>query len=440
MLTTLSALHKRALVPSRLNSGLGACLAGLLLVLPISSHAAQSLNLQQAVSNTLTQNPELKVFQFRQDALNGQLQSAQLAPGFELNVSLDNIAGTDEYSGTDSAEWTIALSSTIELGGKTKARVALANSGLGRLEAQQQVQALATLGNVTRHYIQVLAAQEKVALAQSSFKLTQQTLQQVKSRAKAGAAPKAEVLRAQAALSHAQLQLTNQQQQLDALKVALAAQWGDTQVAFNQVSGNLYEFGQDATFAQLYVQLKLNPALQVFAAQERLQAASLRLAQTQSNSDIGWSLGVKQFQQSNSSALVAGINMPLFSGSRNKGAVQAANAQLNEAGANKEAALIRLRTQLYQAYSSRQQAIHTANTLRKNVVPTLTKALVETRKAYESGRYRYLDYVSAQQDLLSAQGALIEAAAAALTFGSEIEQLSAQPLSISTTQPQDLQG
>ncbi len=431
MLNICDASTIRASSRTRLKMGVTACLAGLLVVMPASaSQDVKALNLKEAVKSTLLKNPDLNVFQFRQDALNGQLQTAQLKSGFELNISADNIAGSDEYSGTDQAEWTVALSSTIELGGKTKARVALANSGLGRLEAQLQVQALATLGDVTRQYIQVLAAQERVVLANSSFTLSQKTLKQVKSRAKAGAAPKAEVLRAQAASIHAQLKLTAQQQQLDALKVALAAQWGDTQVNFSQVSGDLYEFGQNTSFPDLLEKLKQNPALEVFAAQERLQAAQLRLAQTQSNGDIGWSLGVKQFQQSNSNALVAGMSMPLFSGSRNKGALQSASAQLDEATANKEAALLRLRTQLYLSFSARQQAINNANTLRKEVVPTLILALTETQKAYNNGRYRYVDYVSAQQDLLSARGALIDAAQAALTFGTEIEQLSAQPLDL----------
>lgn len=436
MFTTCDApikwAHTRTCAPKLL----GACLAGLLFVLPISaSQASEDLNLQQAIQNTLTNNPDLKVFKFRKAALNGDLQSATLSPGFEVNVSADNILGSNEYSGTDQAEWTVSLSSTLELGGQKKARVALANSGLGRLEAQQQVQALATLGDVTRSYIQVLAAQERLALAQSSY-----ALRQVKSRAKAGAAPKAEVLRAQAATGHAQLKQARQQQMLDALKVALAAQWGDTQVNFNQVNGSLYEFGQDASFATLLHQLKQNPALEVFASQSRMQAAQLRLTQAQSRGDIGWSLGVKQFQQDNSSALVAGISMPLFSGSRNSGALQSAHAQLNEADAREDAALLRLRTQLYLAYSNRQQAIYTANTLAKEVVPTLTQALAETRKAYESGRYRYLDYVSAQQHLLSAQGALIDAAASALTFAAEIEQLSAQPLSLKASHFSELKG
>jgi cobalt-zinc-cadmium efflux system outer membrane protein len=438
MFNNIGAPKRRARAKAR------AYLASLIIALPVVVSAApssnHSLSLQQAIKNTLDNNPELKVFQYRQAALEGLVNTAQLSPALELNVSADNVAGSDEYSGTDQAEWTVSLSSTLELGGKQKARVALANSGLGRLEAQLQVQALATLGDVTRSYIQVLAAQERLALAQSSYAISQQTLTQVKSRAKAGAAPKAEVLRAQAARDHAKLKLAAQQQMLGALKVALAAQWGDTQVDFNQVNGSLYEFGQDSQFAALLEQLKQNPALEVFAAQARLQKAQLRLTQTQARGDIGWSLGVKQFQQSNSTALVAGLSMPLFSGSRNSGALQTAHAQLDEASAKQDAALLRLRTQLYQAYSNRQQAIYTANTLAKNVVPTLTKALKETRKAYESGRYRYLDYVSAQQDLLSAQGALIDAAASALTFGAEIEQLSAQPLSLKAAHFSELKG
>ena len=54
--------------------------------------------------------------------------------------------------------------------------------------------------------------------------------------------------------------------------------------------------------------------------------------------------------------------------------------------------------------------------------------MVETQAAYQRGRYGYLDYVSARQELLSAERTQIEAAAAALTYGAEIEQLTAEPL------------
>ncbi len=432
--------HGRAKIRSCLSA-----VATALLVLPFSANALQApqtISLQQALKHTLNQNPSLKVFEFRKHALNGKRSTAALAPAYELSLSANNVAGSGDYTGTDQAEWTVSLSSSFELEEHRQARTALANTGLGRLEAQYQVEALAALGDVTRAYIQVLAAQERVALAQSAHKLAQKTLAQVKARAKAGAAPQADVLRAQAAVSGTQLNVSSMLQTLDYCKVALVALWGETQPDFKQVSGNLYQFGEDKSFDALYERLLQNPAIEVFAAQERVQAANLRFSQTQSSSDISWSLGIKQFQQSNSSALMVGLSKPLFTGSRNKGALRTANARLHEATAEKDAALLRLRTQLYLAYNNRQQAMQSVKTLTHEIVPALTQALNDTRKAYQGGRYRYVDYLSARQDLIAARASLINAGASALSYGAEIEQLSAQPLSIAikAAQPHKFAG
>ena len=121
--------------------------------------------------------------------------------------------------------------------------------------------------------------------------------------------------------------------------------------------------------------------------------------------------------------------MPLFSGRRNTGAVSAARAQRNEIYVQKEVALLSMHTQLFRAFHNRKQAILAAKTLQSTIIPALRDALKETQIAYERGRYGYLDYVSARQELLNAQRTLIEAAASALTYGAEIEQLTAEPLS-----------
>ena len=62
------------------------------------------------------------------------------------------------------------------------------------------------------------------------------------------------------------------------------------------------------------------------------------------------------------------------------------------------------------------------------MLPDLTEALTQTRKAYEGGRYSYVEWTAAQQDLLSAQLALVDAATTALFNQALIEQLTAQPL------------
>lgn len=204
--------------------------------------------------------------------------------------------------------------------------------------------------------------------------------------------------------------------------------WHETTPSFAQVEGNLYHFSADIDFDTLYNKVKNNPEILTYAAEERLRDAQLRLAKTESSANIKWSVGIKQIQDINDTALTAGFSMPLFSSKRNSGAIISAQAKRDEVTVKKAATMLSLRHQLYRAYANRKQAIFTANSLRNNIIPTLDSALDETKVAYQRGLYSYLDYLSVRQELLSAQRVMIESASSALRYGTEIEQLIAEPL------------
>ena len=106
-------------------------------------------------------------------------------------------------------------------------------------------------------------------------------------------------------------------------------------------------------------------------------------------------------------------------------------AQRNEIYVQREVALLDMHTQLFRAFHNRQQAILATKSLQNTIIPALEQALKETQTAYQRGRYGYLEYVSARQELLSARLTLIESASSALVYGAEIEQLTAEPLSAS---------
>jgi len=394
-----------------------------------AAQSENSLTLSSAIKRTIAENPSLKAFEFRDSALKSFSKTASLSPAYELEVEAENFAGSGEFSGADSAELTVALSSVIEMGGKRDARIGVASSSRTLLEAKRQVRSLELLGEVTRRYGDVLAAQAQVSLASEASDLAKNALDIVKKRAKAGATPDAEVMRAQAAVAQATLTLSSTRQQLNYQKIALTALWGETTPHFSRVEGNLFHFGTDIDFSTLYAKVENNPAIQIFAAEQRLKDAEIRLAKTQYKSDISWSVGVRQDQENDDTALVAGFSLPLFSSKRNASSVSAAMANRNELLVQKEIALLNLHTQLFRAFHNRKQAIITTETLQGTIIPALEQALKDTQLAYKRGRYGYLEYVSARQELLNARRTLIEAAAAALMYGAEIEQLTAEPLS-----------
>ncbi|MEZ9234922.1 TolC family protein [Shewanella sp. 10N.286.52.A9] len=408
-------------------------LLGLSVLLPVTvyaepSAAPEKLTLQTVIERVQLQHPSLKVFQFRQQALDGEAQTQALAPGLELGFELENVAGTGEFQGIESAEMTVSLSSVIELGDKLDARSDIVTKKHALLDAEQKIAGLGILAEATRRYIDVLAAQSRLQLADDALALAEETLTVVELRAQTGLTPDAEVKRAQAAVFNNQLVAETQLHQLEYAKLALSMMWGESQVNYASLEGSLFEFTDDVALTPLFEKVKYSPAIEAYLTQAQLKQAELRFAQSQSSTDVSWSVGVKQMQQTNDTALSAGFSVPLFSGDRNTGAVIAAQAAKDEVLINRDIALRELYAQLYRAYASRKQAIMTVNRLQTRIIPTLTLALEDTQVAYEQGLYSYLDYLTAREELLFSRRAMIDAAASALRFGVDIEQLIAEPL------------
>ena len=316
------------------------------------------------------------------------------------------------------------------MGDKRSARIGLVSKSRALLNAEKEVSALNLMAQVTEKYVEVLAAQQRVILAENALSLAQETLEIVSQRNRAGATPEAEVKRSKAVIAQANLTLQSEQKRLEYLKLSLAAYWGENSVTFSEVQGDLFQFGNDSDFNSLFAKLEKNPAIQIYASEQRLKEAEIQLAKTESTANIKWSVGVRRSQEANDTALVAGFSLPLFAEKRNSGAIASALAERDQVAIEKEATKLRFRNHLLRAYSNRKQAILTANSLKQSVIPMLEDALEDTQDAYQKGRYGYLDYVSARQELLNARRTLIDAASAALIYGAEIEKLTNEALSL----------
>ena len=418
----------RRCVPYRLSVAVACLLAFTVSILPAAHAGENALTLSDALSSTLAQNPRLQVFDLRLDGLDGRRLTADQNPALTAGLEVENALGSGDLQGVDSAEYTLALSSVLELGGKRQARVDLVDTRYGLVEAERRAETLDLLGQVTQRFITTLALQEKLSLAAEAVALAERTHEIVAGRAERGAAPRSEVLRARAALRQSRIGQARLEAELESRKMALASLWGETTPDFQTLEGDLFQFSTADSFEALYQRVSDSPAIQVFASEERLRDAEVQLARSQSEGDIRWQLGIRRFEETGDTALTAGVSMPLFSGRRNRGEVQAAQAARNEIQYRREDTLLRLRAQLFDAWQRRQQAVAAVQQIREGVVPDLTEALELTRDAYERGRYTYVEWISAQQELLSARQALVDAAATALLNQALLEQLTAQPL------------
>ena len=388
----------------------------------------QALTLADAVRLSLKQNPMLEVFSLRLEGLEGQRLTADQAPALETAFEAENVLGSGNYGDLDGAEYTLSLSSVIELGDKRVARTQAVSGRYTLVDAERKAEALSLIGEVTRTFISTLALQEKQRLASDAVSLAKDTLEVVTRRAERGATPQAEVLRARAQMKETLLDQQRLQAALDSSLMAMSALLGMPNVDFRRLNGNLFAFTNPANFSALFKRASDSPNIQVFASEQRLRDAELALVRSQSRSDLRWQIGARYFEESGDSALVAGVSVPLFSKSRNQGQIRAAQAARNEVSLRRDSALLMLRARLYEAYQLHVQAVGAATTMQKQVIPDLERALELTRDAYEQGRYSYIEWQSAQRDLLASQRNLVDAATSALLNQALIEQLTGESL------------
>ncbi len=394
----------------------------------LPAKADTSLTLASALERTLEKNPELQVFPLREMALQGRAQTDALHPAVEAGIELENFAGSGDYSGTEAMDTTLSLSSVLELGHKRDARMAVADARLDRLRAEQEVAALDASGEVARRFLDALVAQERLALAREAEKLASETVQAVKRRAESGGGSQADVLRAKASLEQARLASGRAASSARANRTLLAAMWGDTEPDFLTVSGDLLKVGSQEPIAALHERASRNPSVLRLASETRLKDAEVRMAQANARRDINWSAGVRQLNETDDMALVASMSVPMFAGKRNAGALQAAQAEKDEATFVQDAALQQWRAQLQALHGQRQQSLDEVHALQSTVIPLLEQALQSTRAAFASGQLGYQEWLISRQELLSAQLALLDAADKAHRFRIDIEQLTAEPL------------
>lgn len=387
-----------------------------------------TLNLEQAISNTLNNNPYLQGLPWARETRKAQRNQAALTPGYQLNVELENLAGSGNARGTDQAELTVALSSVLELGGKRNARVRVADAQSAHLQAQQQTETLDVLGDLTQAFIRALTTAQEITLAQESVEISRYLVSAVSRRADQGGASDAELGRARAQLAQARIHLANLVHQQTRQHMALAAFWGASEPDFKHVQGNLFGFKSPASLEQLFQQAQASPLVSALASEARLKHAEVQLAEAANRADLGWRVGIRHENGPGDQSLVAGISLPLLSADRNRASVAAAKARQQQTAFTREDTLVRLRRQLFSALSLYRQHLETYRQLNAMVIPNLEQALKTTRESYDSGLSNYQDWITAQQELLGAKQQRINNAAAVLTNQSVIETLIAQPL------------
>jgi outer membrane protein, heavy metal efflux system len=385
--------------------------------------SAQMIDLRVAVNNAFRHNPELKSFVYELKSQQGLESQAGMAASPELNVVVEDVLGSGRYSAARRAQLTLNIGWVLE-GDIRQAYASEAQASTATASTELNIKRMDVAAETARLYLICLAYQAGAVNAEKTLKLAQETVIAVKKRVRAGKTTQAELSRAKADLAKQQLESEDLEHKLTSALHMLAAQWGELSPSFAYVEGDILSMPVPLSFAVLNNHLQQSPGFLRLLAAQQLQQAQLTLAESQANPEWQLRLGLRHFELTKDQALVAGISIPFGERARNRGRIAAARESLSQNLALQDELKVRFTTTLFVLFEELQHSLHRVETYRDQIIPRLETALAQTRRAYDLGRYSYLEWRSVQQELLDARTALIDDSINAHLKIIEIERLS----------------
>lgn len=355
--------------------------------------SATDLPLNAALSRAVATHPQLRGFESRQRILELESRQAALRPPLEAGLELENL-GTD-------VETTLTLAGVLELGGKRGARQALASLRIDELAIEREIKALDVLAEVARRYIDLAEAQARLPLLDSAIERQQVLAKAVRRRFNEGASPEALALAAEAELVRRETERRTAAHELDIAWRSLALMWSEREPGVApRVQSPADILPRLRSLQEVTAELRESPDIRYFAKAERVQDARLRLAATSRSADVRWEIGVRRFDLTQDTALVAGVSVPLAQGAR--GAINESIEQSNREllGMSREDALLALESTLVRVHGELASRITTLDTLGDQVLPKVAAAAAQAARAYSAGALTYHESLQIQNEVL----------------------------------------
>jgi cobalt-zinc-cadmium efflux system outer membrane protein len=386
------------------------------------------VTLRQALALALLKNPELAAFSWEVRAREAESLQARVLVNPELDVEVENFGGTGFFGGLDEAETTVQLGQLVELGGKRSKRKRAATLEQDLAGWDYEIQRIQVFTETSKTFIDVLAAQKRVALNQEFARLAQEVLNVVAERVRAGKVSPIEEVKARVSLSSRLIERKKAENELTAAREVLAAAWGGIAPMFTEAQGDLERSCEVPPFEVLRERTAKNPEMGRWIVELEAHRASLAMEKARRFPDVTLRGGVRHINPTDDWAFVAGLAIPIPVFDRNQGATLKAKYRLAKAEEQRRALHVRVQTALASTYQRLTAARSETISLRNDVLPGARSAFEATGEGFRQGKFGYLDVLDAQRTFFEAQARYTEALADLQKAIADAEGLLGEPL------------
>ncbi len=356
-----------------------------------------SLTLGEARRNALASSPALQAIEAQLRAADGASRQARAFANPDLLLEAEDFGGDDSLPVTP--QRTFSLSQSIEWFGKRSARIAASERGRDVVARDLEKGRRDLLAEVDRAFAALLGAQERLAIAEQNAETAREVTRAVASLVEAGEASPVEAARAESDEALTSIDLGNARRDLELTRRSLASLWGDVAPTFSAAAGSL------ATIAPLpdrdlaLAGLAELPDLTRWDAEIARQASLVTYARRQAIPDLTLSVGTRSLSGSAGRTWVAGLALPIPLFTQLAGARAEAGARQQQAGFERDAEEVRVRTELLAAHTTLSRALDEVRAIRDEVLPKAEKVYDALNEGYRRGKFRLLDLLEARRTL-----------------------------------------
>ena len=338
-----------------------------------------------------------------QDAAEARVRQARVRPNPTLALDVENAFGSGPLEGFGNAETTLGVTQDLELWGRRGARIDAARAEAGTAALRRDLAVVDAAGRLALVYAEAEAAERRFRLAEEALSVILADARAALTLVEEGREPMVRALQGESEAATARATLDETQAERDAAFARLTA------VAMLPTSVTSIEASLiDQVPATSRVGGAATPVVRVAEAERDAAERRIAVERIQSRPDVSASVGLRRYEAEDATALTLGLSLPLPLFDRNRGNIDAAQAEFRaaearllnarqEAQADRDAAKARLN-----ASASRVKATDAG-------VTAAQEAYRLSRIGFDAGRISQLELRVSRAALISARNAAVDA-------------------------------
>lgn len=390
-------------------------------VLSLYFDPLQGASSNDLVRRALAANGDLTAVRIGIERSRARLRQAGLRP----NPTLDFEQTTGRFTGAPGeTERSIGVALPIELGGKRRRRIELAQAELEASEAELADKERTLSAEVRANYAEALAALRELEITENLNDLDLRTTRFVQARVNEGETAPIELnlLRVEVDRLRSRRALVEGRLKAGILRLkSLAAVPSEEPLRLREELATPVLPAPPASMeAAIEIALRSRPDLKLARLNEEVAQAGLRLARSEGVPNVTafskYTVGRAVFDDTPVGVLVdrdklltfgVSVDIPVFN--RNQGAKAESTAAISQAKSRREFLESIVRSEVQSAYARYEAARAAVSTFEQGVIARSNDNIRVIRSAYELGQFSITDLINEQRRLVDSQKDFTEA-------------------------------